>query len=382
MSNDLTIFPTEFAIPDHMLARVTETTALATVLAAGISGSEAPPRISLKGSRFRLVIEGVETVLDPPKLNLVIVGANSRLSKVFYLADYDPNSEEGPDCFSNDGLRPDKASENIQNSICATCPQNSWGSKATDSGVKLKACSDQKRLAVVSPHDPTSVYLLLITPTSLKNLNKYTKELLNRNISPELVMTTFSFDTTSSHPKLIFSFGGFNSPELQEAVDGIVGSPEVVGLVAEAGEVEPVSNTELLAAPEATPVVETTPAAPVQVVEPEPEPEPEPATPTGFGAAPASPVIEVTPKTRVSKPKAAKPTPVPRAAPVEVIPAAPTQAAGFGASPGASTTPTGFGAAPASPVQATPAPAGDAVVSTTDALAAKIEAFDLEPTDD
>lgn len=358
MSNEM--IPTNLAIPEHMLARMAVTSELAATLASGISMSESPPRISLKGSRFRLVVDGAETVLPASELNLVIVGANSRLSKVLYLGKYNPDSIAGPDCISSDGVRPDIAAENPQNDLCDTCPQNMWGSKIADNGTKLKACSDQKRLAVISPHDPTSVYLLLVTPTSMKSLNTYTKELINRGISPELVMTTFAFDIESSHPKLKFSFGGFNSPELQADVDNLVGSDSVLKIVSEVAAVlqtPPVeeSNVVHISAP-----VET-----VVEVEPEPEPE-ETQAPAGFGAIP----------TAQAAPKAAKPkpTPKPKPAPVETTPV-PTEATGFGSVP-ATKTPM---------VNVTPkgtVPAAAAKPTTQEALEQKIAAFALQPTDD
>ena len=199
------------------------------VLTSPSGGSLTPdyPRISLKGGKFTAMGNDVE--LDPQVLHVVIVGANPKLSKTWYSK---PWSDEGepssPDCFSLDGITPDLSIEKPQNDLCATCPQNAWGSRITDSGQQVKACSDQKRLAVVTLDDPEGpVYLLQVTPASLKGLNQYHKQLSVRGILPEVVKTKISFDTEARFPKLVFNFGGFLDTETQNVVDKHFGSEEV-----------------------------------------------------------------------------------------------------------------------------------------------------------
>lgn len=278
MSN---LVPLNIQVPAHLAQRVGAPSVLAQSLMGGISGGgESFPRISIKGGRFRIVEGGNETVLDTLALDVIIVGANPNLSKTWYAKAWTPDSEPAsPDCFSLTGISPDPSSTAPQNDLCASCPQNAWGSKVTPQGQQIKACSDQKRLAVVAADDPTGpVYLLQVTPAALKGLNAYQKELALRGIAPEITKTRITFDTDASFPKLKFGFGGFNDADQQAAVDQLFGTAEVKEITG-----------ETLRNPVPVPqIAKPAPVAPkpaVAAVAPAPEPVPTPA-PTAEEAAP------------------------------------------------------------------------------------------------
>ena len=184
-------------------------------------------KISIKGSQFRIVNKDEETALDD-SIDVVIVGANPKLSKSWYAEEWSEDSQSStPDCYSLDGMYPSKNSHAMQNDMCVSCSQNAWGSRTTPTGNKVKACVDQKRLAVVLANGPFSeAYLLQVTPASLKNLNAYQKELSMRGIAPEIVRTRISFDTLAAFPKLRFSFRGFNSDTDQKDVDEHLGTKQ------------------------------------------------------------------------------------------------------------------------------------------------------------
>lgn len=185
------------------------------------------PKISTKGSRFHVPNGNGLKVLA--ELSAIIVGANPKLSKSWYREEWNEDSEsKSPDCFSLNGINPSENSALPQNDICVSCPQNAWGSKTTPTGVKVKACADQKRLAVVlSEKSDGDVYLLQVAPASLKNLNAYQKELEMRGIVPEITKTKVSFVSNAPYPKLRFSFGGFNNDLQQANVDKLLGSNDV-----------------------------------------------------------------------------------------------------------------------------------------------------------
>lgn len=297
------IVPANIKVPAHLAARVGVQSALAQSLTGGLSsgGGEAFPRISIKGSRFRIVDGDTETVLDSTTLEVVVVGANPRLSKTWYAKQWTPDSEpSAPECFSLDGIGPDPASTNPQNDLCASCPQNAWGSKVTPQGQQVKACADQKRLAVVAADDANGpIYLLQVTPAALKGLNQYQKELSVRGIPPEIVKTKVSFDTDASYPKLKFTFGGFLDEEQQSVVDELFGSARVKDITGENPRT-PVAVPQI-AAPAPTQVAPKVKAAVVEEV-----PVAAPVVKRGFGAAKAEPK---------AKPAAPKAAPAPAATP-------------------------------------------------------------------
>lgn len=294
------LIPANVQIPAHLAARVGAPSILAQSMAGGLgNGGESYPRISIKGARFRIIDGDTETVLDSVMLDVVIVGANPRVSKTWYAKTWTPDAEpSAPDCYSLDGLGPDPQSTAPQNDLCASCPQNAWGSKITPQGQQIKACADKKRLAVVSADDPEGpVYLLEVTPAALKGLNQYQKELSVRGIPPEIVKTKVSFDTNASYPKLQFGFGGFIEADVQQVVDGLFGTASVKEITGETPRVQQVPQ-----------IAQSAPVAPKPVVQaapepaPAPAPEPAPAPKRGFGAPKAA-------APAASKPAKAAPAP-------------------------------------------------------------------------
>lgn len=284
MSN--AIIPANIQIPAHLAARMQQPSALAASLAAGLGSGSDYPRISIKGARFRIVEGKTETVLDETRLKVVIVGSNPAITKNYYGKAWDPNAEAtGPDCFSMNGKTPDSESPSPQSDTCVACPMNAWGSKISPNGQKIKACADQKRLAVVAGDDPTGpIYLLQVTPAALKDLNQYQKELTLRGIPPEVVFTTLSFDTDASFPKLKFSFGGFLDADTQEVADGLFGTDKVTEITGEKATVLEALPAPTPAKPQSVRVVEEAPEVIAEPVEEAP-------VKRGFGAkaAPAAP---------------------------------------------------------------------------------------------
>jgi len=275
MSN---LIPTNLKVPAHIAARMNQPSALAKAIMGGIGGGgESFPRISIKGSRFRIKDGDAETVLETTALDVVTVGANPHPSKTYYASDWDPNADaSAPDCSSLDGIRPNPDSSAPQNDICATCEWNKFGSAKNGQG---KRCADKKRLAVVAADDPTGpIYLLEVTATAMKSLNIYQKELIMRGMGPEVVRTRVSFDTNATYPKLQFGFGGFLDEETMEAVAPLFNSAKVKEITGEAAVSLP-----------AIPVVKEVPK-PVLVKAKEPEvvdaseDEPEIKPIRGFGA--------------------------------------------------------------------------------------------------
>lgn len=264
---------------------------------AGLSTFTAHPRISIRAARFRIIEDSVETVLDTLTLSATIVGAN-KLAKQYYSVKYDPDTPVAPDCWSDSGEVPDPAAENKQCANCAACPMNQWGSSKTPSGEDGKACSDLKRLAVVSSDDVAgTVYELQVPPSALKNFKEYARKLAQRKIPIEAAVTVMGFDPDASFPKLVFSFGGLLSQADYEAAAGVAASDIIADIVRKSAPIDEFSTPKTVAAPQPVKAVEAPKPAPKKPAAPkpvpkveEPAPEPEPvaqAAPAakGFGKA-------------------------------------------------------------------------------------------------
>lgn len=192
-------------------ARNNELSDTAKALTGG--GVNSTKRVSIKGGVFRLLAGGKEIAsIDERFLDVIIVKAAPKVSRIFYAKTYDGDNVTGPDCSSSDGERPDAHIKTPQHSACHNCPQNIAGSGQGNS----RACRFQQRLAVVLENNPEGDVLQLTLPaTSVfgkedgdkRPLQAYARYLALQNppINPEQIVTRMKFDTKAEAPKLHFA---------------------------------------------------------------------------------------------------------------------------------------------------------------------------------
>lgn len=195
------------SVPAFVKARG-ELSAVAKALAGG--GAGGGKRISIKGGVFRLMSSGKEVAaIDERYLDVVIVNAAPKVSRTFYMAQYDSDKVSAPDCWSADGVTPAADATNKQSDKCDTCPQNIQGSGNGNS----RACRYSQRMAVVLANDIEGDVLQLTLPaTSIfgkedgenRPLQAYARWLSAQNVDPSEVVTRMKFDTKSEAPKLFF----------------------------------------------------------------------------------------------------------------------------------------------------------------------------------
>jgi len=192
-------------------ARNNELSDTAKALTGGGTGASTK-RISIKGGVFRLVAGGKEiTSIEDRHLDVVIVRAAPKVSRIFYAGAYDADKIVRPECWSNDGEKPDASLESPQNKTCMGCPQNEAGSGMGNS----RACRFQQRLAVVLANDLEGAVLQLTLPaTSIfgkedgdkRPLQAFARYLAAQTppVNPEQIITRMKFDTKAESPKLFF----------------------------------------------------------------------------------------------------------------------------------------------------------------------------------
>jgi hypothetical protein len=210
------------ALPSH-LANAPRRLNLNAAARANLQASFAV--LKIRGKNWRVRYRGDETLIqmsagtghdgrplpEAPVMHVdvVIVGVASAISKKWFNGGYADGESRAPDCFSIDGMSPDPASALKQNTHCATCPQNIWGSVTTESGRKAKACRDGRRIAVVPGSDIANetfggAMLLDIPPTSLTNLDAYSRQLERNQADMSMVVTRISFNPDVTHQELVF----------------------------------------------------------------------------------------------------------------------------------------------------------------------------------
>jgi hypothetical protein len=239
MGNNLVV-PPQVNAPAYLAAFNQQSdsfTALANAAASGISTS-AHPRISIKGSRFRLQSPGNDDiVLQQLYLEVIIVGAGAHLSKTYYAGAYDPNASEPlvPECWSDNGVGPSIGASNPQSATCAACHANVLGSKISPTGGKLKLCTDNKKIAVLLNDIPGvieqgydgAVYELRMPYMSAKNFTTYAQDLIKRGMNIATVITCITFSETSEYPNLQFRATNWVSEAQANSVLSVVDSSEV-----------------------------------------------------------------------------------------------------------------------------------------------------------
>jgi len=192
-------------------------------LAGGSGGGS--KRISIKGNKFRMFIDGEQvSVSKEDHMNVVVVNA-AAVSRTYYEGSYDPNNPTAPSCWSMDTRVPaaEVPAEQRKASRCADCPMNVKGSGQGNS----RACRFNQRLAITLEGKPDEVYQLQLPATSIFGeatngqmpMQAYAK-LLNAHNTPIIaVLTQMTFDENAETPKLFFKpVRPLNEEELQAAV--------------------------------------------------------------------------------------------------------------------------------------------------------------------
>ena len=168
-------------------------------------------RISIKGGVFREMVGGKEyRVSEERTLNVVLIKAAPKVSRVYYSGSFAEGEAVRPSCWSSDSQKPDAEVKNKQSSSCLNCPMNIKGSGQGDG----RACRFQQRLAVVieGEIDKEEVYQLVLPSTSIFGdgekgkmpLQAYARYLKKEDAPMSGIVTEMKFDTSVSTPKLFF----------------------------------------------------------------------------------------------------------------------------------------------------------------------------------
>ena len=192
-------------------------------LTKSLAGNTSVKRISVRGGVFRLMVSGEEIAKNENRaMNIVIVNGGRQIARQYYEGKYTPGESSAPDCWSNDGDKPDASIESPQHSSCEGCPQNIKGSGQGDS----RACRYQQRLAVVLADDVKGdVYQLSLAATSIFGrgdvdkmpFQQYAKYVGSQGKNINTLVTEMRLDSDSATPKLTFKPVRFLTREEWEA---------------------------------------------------------------------------------------------------------------------------------------------------------------------
>lgn len=206
MANEISLFRDKNAALPAAARGVDEITK------ALMGGSSIGKRISILGGVWRMIAGGEEIAKNEDRnLDVVIVNAAAKTSRSYYKGTYSEESKgQLPDCWSNDGIKPDPKSEAPQASACANCPMNVAGSGQGTS----RACRFHRRVAVVLANniEQGEVFQLVLPSQSIFGkaedgkmpLEAYARFIGGHGLSINSVVTELKFDTSSATPKIVF----------------------------------------------------------------------------------------------------------------------------------------------------------------------------------
>lgn len=178
-------------------------------------GESQTKRIALGPNKFVLKVNGAEiSKTNTNKLEVVIVNASKHISRTFYAKAWDPKADAAPpDCWSNDGEKPDASIKEPQASSCTGCPQDINGSGQGNT----KACRKNRRIAVALASDlggdvyqmtlqSKSIFYDMKDPGDLDHMpfNQYAKYVGSQGYNLINLVTEMRFDEDSTVGKLFF----------------------------------------------------------------------------------------------------------------------------------------------------------------------------------
>jgi hypothetical protein len=118
--SDLALFNQN--LPSHLrTAELDETT---KALMGGSGGGS--KRISIEGGVWRMLVNGKEVAQNEDRaMNVVIVAAAQKISRIFYAGTYKKGVVSAPDCWSADGETPDAKAKAPQSKVIAVLAASS-----------------------------------------------------------------------------------------------------------------------------------------------------------------------------------------------------------------------------------------------------------------
>jgi hypothetical protein len=177
-----------------------------------LTGTRAPPYLSIEGDRLTLVDSASEErpVLTrddktgDPYLDCCIIDVGDHASQVWYGRAWDPKSADRspPACWSDNGVAPSINCSTPQALSCTPDPEGKhgckwacWGSgRAREGSTNVPpACTKYIKLALLIPGEPIQ-FLLRVPPASHPNLSAYQQRFKGQPIKMRDVLTRISIN--------------------------------------------------------------------------------------------------------------------------------------------------------------------------------------------
>lgn len=234
MGTDITAF-VGGALPAHLTAFFDE-------VGSNIEDRVTVPSLSYEGKVWQISLNGEKTalmakpnddgdVLPLGVMRVVVLDYAKRRGRAYYEGAYDPAKPGKPLCWSDDGIAPDESLPPVgtlaepgtpckQAAKCDACPWSAKGSKVSDNGKAVTACSQHRMLAVVPANqlgfEPLRLKIAMTSDWDKQSpeleaqgwraFSNYFEYLKSMGVPHTAgVVTRMKFDPGAAYPKVIFS---------------------------------------------------------------------------------------------------------------------------------------------------------------------------------
>jgi len=243
MSNELSLFDSgSLQVPAHLQDLNEE---------GNIQDRVQVPSLSYEGKVWSIILNGEKTQLvkldadgdEVPLavMRVVVLDYAQRRGRAYYEGSYDPTNAGKPVCFSDDGIKPHPSVQEPQASACDGCPMSVKGSRVSEQGKQIAACSQHRVLAVVPAHkmdmEPLRLKIAVTSDYDKENdleakgwmaFQQYRDFLKARGINhTAMLVTKMRFDPGVAYPKVLFSPDRWVEPDEKPVINPKVKSQEV-----------------------------------------------------------------------------------------------------------------------------------------------------------
>ena len=196
-------------------------------------GSSLPPHVSIQGNQFTLIDKsGEEHSVDTKHLDIAIIDMSDVLCKLYYGKKWAEDSKDPPLCWSSNGIAASREAIEPQNAEggyqCNSCEWNRRGSAQGLKGVAIKACRDEKWLAVLIDGYADMIFQFRVTPGSFSNWKAYSEKFAKQPFDIRDVITRLQF---VSNGVLTFTPANWLTPDMTQLRNKLVTSKATDGIV-------------------------------------------------------------------------------------------------------------------------------------------------------
>jgi hypothetical protein len=220
MGNELSLFDNStLQVPAHLQDMNEEGNIQDRIQVPSLSYEGKVWSIILNGEKTQLVkLDGDGDEVPVSVMRVVVLDYQQRRGRSYYEGAYDPSNAGKPACFSDDGVKPHPSIQEPQASACDGCPMAVKGSRISESGKQVSACSQHRILAVVPAHkmdmEPLRMKIAVTSDYDKENdleakgwfaFQQYKDFIKARGVNHSAsVVTKMRFDPGVAYPKVLF----------------------------------------------------------------------------------------------------------------------------------------------------------------------------------